>query len=447
MPAVTSQSFVIKIPSTTKGQFLKWLETHGTLKSENVVDANLVINIHTKKMQRQDCLQRSLRTTFQKNELPVNNVRLQSARKTRISTDAATTTDDSSFELEGIDDETEEEEDVKEVAHTGNNLVDSMVAEHGGQILAEMRTSDGFVNATKMCKAGGKKWHDYIRGDDTKKFMAAFKAGYPALKNLVISQHGGNHAGTWVHPQVAVHLASWISPVFAVAVTNLVIRYASGSVTTEESQAASAALADKIKVAQNARLPFTLRSFTNRIDMRSAQVYLRQVPGKFTNLHPKGRPDLVLSEEEMKYIIVIKAGCMGQTTRQTQHQTAFKDSELLDSLHTLMYTHVEQQAKDLFTDRGMLYEGMHESKKVKDTELLVVRSQEEYDELVKMLQTIVSNNAPGNEASSGNTTSVLIEQEKTKQIVAQSNASVRVKELDLQIVLAQIRLLELQQKT
>ena len=162
--------------------------------------------------------------------------------------------------------------DVVTPVSTGNNLVDSMVAEHGGQIIAEMRTSDGFVNATKMCTAGGKKWYDYIRGDDTKKFMAAFKAGYPALKNLVISQRGGNHAGTWVHPQVAVHLASWISPAFAVAVTRLVTRYTGGQVTTAESEAASVALGNRVTVVADALPTLTRTPQEVRVMLRSGQL-------------------------------------------------------------------------------------------------------------------------------------------------------------------------------
>ena len=151
-----------------------------------------------------------------------------------------------------IEDKAELDDDQHEVAEeggsiqaakpTGNILVDSLTAEHGGQIIAEMRTSDGFMNATKMCAAGGKRWFNYIKNEDTQKFITTLsKTLNGVLENVVISQHGGNNAGTWVHPQVAVHLAAWISPEFAVAVTSLVTRYTEGEVTTSESSAASVA--------------------------------------------------------------------------------------------------------------------------------------------------------------------------------------------------------------
>jgi len=56
------------------------------------------------------------------------------------------------------------------------------------------RTSDGYVNATAMCKANGKRWKDYRESDRCQ----------------------GQGGGTWVHPQVAVDLARWISAPFAV---------------------------------------------------------------------------------------------------------------------------------------------------------------------------------------------------------------------------------------
>ena len=108
-------------------------------------------------------------------------------------------------------------------------LASNLVAEHGGQIIAEMRDIDGYVNATKMCKSGGKEWKQYMRNATTTNFLVALesKVHIPIL-DLVQSRPGGDHSGTWVHHQVAIHLAMWISPVFAVAVTDLVTRFLGG---------------------------------------------------------------------------------------------------------------------------------------------------------------------------------------------------------------------------
>ena len=101
---------------------------------------------------------------------------------------------------------------------------------HGAPI--HRRESDGWVNATAMCQAGGKRWNDYIRLDRTSEYVCALQhaitgqtrcaaavAGNPATLPAVIEtrQGGAPHLqGTWVHPRLAVDLARWISPAFAV---------------------------------------------------------------------------------------------------------------------------------------------------------------------------------------------------------------------------------------
>lgn len=80
------------------------------------------------------------------------------------------------------------------------------------------RTSDGYVNATAMCKANGKRWKDYRESDRCQHYLDALEsvAGI-SVHGLVESRSGGvGGGGTWVHPQVAVDLARWISAPFAV---------------------------------------------------------------------------------------------------------------------------------------------------------------------------------------------------------------------------------------
>ncbi|MBU6251214.1 MAG: KilA-N domain-containing protein [Cyanobacteria bacterium REEB417] len=95
------------------------------------------------------------------------------------------------------------------------------------------RQADGFVNATAMCRAGGKRWNDYARVDRTREYICALAAsigaqtpcvaavaGFPAsgIHGLIDVIKGGRPElqGTWIHPRLAVDLARWISPSFAV---------------------------------------------------------------------------------------------------------------------------------------------------------------------------------------------------------------------------------------
>lgn len=89
------------------------------------------------------------------------------------------------------------------------------------------RASDGYVNATAMCKAEERRWNDYVRLDRTQEYIAALTetlcgaavAGNPATGiSMIKTIQGGTPElqGTWIHPRLAVDLARWISPAFAV---------------------------------------------------------------------------------------------------------------------------------------------------------------------------------------------------------------------------------------
>ena len=90
----------------------------------------------------------------------------------------------------------------------------------------------------------------------------------------------------------------------------------------------------------------------------------------------------------------------------------------------------------MLKDRGMLYEGLHVTKSVKDTELLMISSQEQYDELVKMAQDIV-NNVHAIFGESQLPQEVLLSMEKTKRVIErtkQMEASVKRLEIEFEIL-------------
>ena len=87
-------------------------------------------------------------------------------------------------------------------------------------IAIERRESDGYINATQMCKAGGKKFDDYQQLKATQEIVQelSMESGIPDL-GIIKVLHGGNHAGTWIHEDLAMNLAQWISPSFALKVS------------------------------------------------------------------------------------------------------------------------------------------------------------------------------------------------------------------------------------
>ncbi|MDM8567129.1 KilA-N domain-containing protein [Candidatus Halobeggiatoa sp. HSG11] len=101
---------------------------------------------------------------------------------------------------------------------------------HGAII--RQRSYDGYLDATAMCKATGKKFNDYRRLKSTNEFLEELSdfivknpvTGIPVTEQnqqLIQIIKGGTpeNQGTWVHPYVSINLAQWCSPRFAVLVT------------------------------------------------------------------------------------------------------------------------------------------------------------------------------------------------------------------------------------
>ena len=131
------------------------------------------------------------------------------------------------------------------IASCGASMLQSMTDENGKSLRVEFRQKDGFVNATLMCQSAGKHWKHYNSNKDSKAFLAALSASVPIpTDGFVQYEQGSIHERrTWVHEQIAIDLARWISPRFGVWMSGLVLRYARGQITTEESAKTAAEVA------------------------------------------------------------------------------------------------------------------------------------------------------------------------------------------------------------
>ena len=95
--------------------------------------------------------------------------------------------------------------------------------------LVPQRIEDGYVNATKLCQAGGKLIADYLRLSATQEYLEELSSDMGIPISLLVQVRQGVKAGTkateqgtWVHPDVAVDIAQWISPKFRVQVNRWV---------------------------------------------------------------------------------------------------------------------------------------------------------------------------------------------------------------------------------
>jgi hypothetical protein len=74
------------------------------------------------------------------------------------------------------------------------------------------RLSDGYINATQLCKAGNKNFTDWYSLDSTKKLINE-------MGNLPYSFIDITNQFEWIHPDLAIQLAYWISFSFGLKVS------------------------------------------------------------------------------------------------------------------------------------------------------------------------------------------------------------------------------------
>lgn len=107
----------------------------------------------------------------------------------------------------------------------------SLISHKVQNSVIEQRAEDGYINATAMCKAAGKQFNEYTSKGSSKAYLDELSSETGiSVSGLVQVQKGGapELQGSWVHPQVAIHLAQWVSAKFAVQVSKWVYDWMSG---------------------------------------------------------------------------------------------------------------------------------------------------------------------------------------------------------------------------
>ena len=102
--------------------------------------------------------------------------------------------------------------------------------------IIQQRLLDGYVNATAICEAAGKKINDYYRLKSTGEYMDALSSetGIPvSALNQVVRGGVPELQGTWVHPYVATHLAQWADAKVAVKVNIWITEWMNGNIKAQ----------------------------------------------------------------------------------------------------------------------------------------------------------------------------------------------------------------------
>lgn len=72
------------------------------------------------------------------------------------------------------------------------------------------------VNATQMAKPFNKSPKDFLKTEQSKRFIEALSEVKKILSSDLVKVTYGNNGGTWMHEDVALEFARWLSPAFAI---------------------------------------------------------------------------------------------------------------------------------------------------------------------------------------------------------------------------------------
>lgn len=93
-----------------------------------------------------------------------------------------------------------------------------------GKFKVLIRKSDGYFNATKLCKDGGKKLYHWERCSDTllMKLSARLRMSIPEILTSVSGRLRFTIVrDTYAHPELVPHIASWVSVEMAIKVSDI----------------------------------------------------------------------------------------------------------------------------------------------------------------------------------------------------------------------------------
>jgi len=98
------------------------------------------------------------------------------------------------------------------------------------------RESDGYVSLTRMAEAyPSKKMNNFLRSKQTNAYLEALSVNtQKSVLDLITTNVGGSHSGTWAHPEVSVKFAAWLSPEFEVWAMRTLVKVINGNTPQPE---------------------------------------------------------------------------------------------------------------------------------------------------------------------------------------------------------------------
>jgi hypothetical protein len=140
-------------------------------------------------------------------------------------------------EADGSDNESDKDEyandDIRNIIF--KDIDDKYAYGKLGNFKVMLMKKNGYINATKLCKDATnlckdakKDFFHWKENKNAKELITELKSSLGIPRELLILKiMKGDYItrGTYVHPQLIIHIASWCSPKYALQVSNIVIKY------------------------------------------------------------------------------------------------------------------------------------------------------------------------------------------------------------------------------
>ena len=92
-----------------------------------------------------------------------------------------------------------------------------------GDFKVIMNIKTGYINATKLCADGGKRFDNWLSNKNSQELIKEFhQLEFQEMTILITGGQNTTIRGTYAHPDLIPHIASWVSPKFAIKVSKIV---------------------------------------------------------------------------------------------------------------------------------------------------------------------------------------------------------------------------------
>lgn len=92
----------------------------------------------------------------------------------------------------------------------------NQIFQYHGNPISFHKGDNLMVNATQMAKPFNKSPKDFLKTEQSKRFIEALSEVKKILSSDLVKVTYGNNGGTWMHEDVALEFARWLSPAFAI---------------------------------------------------------------------------------------------------------------------------------------------------------------------------------------------------------------------------------------